>query len=166
MSIEAPLTVHRETVLPEWIDYNGHMNVAYYLMAADHAMEAFGGSIGLNESYKKKTNRSTFALDTRIIYARELVVNASLRITAQLIAYDAKRFHVCLSLLHDEEGWLSALSEWVLVHVDLGARRAEPMPKETLAKLEEIMAAHKDLPRHEALERPFGLARSTRSDDD
>ncbi|MBR46536.1 MAG: thioesterase-like protein [Rhodospirillaceae bacterium] len=160
MNIEAPMEVHRETVRPEWIDYNGHMNVAFYLMAADYAMDAFADRIGLGKSYMEATNRSTFALDTRIIYARELIEGAPIRVTAQLIAFDAKRIHVCLELSHGEEGWVSALSEWVLVHVDLGARRSAPMPEETLATLGEIMAAHESLPRHEALERPFGLVRS------
>ncbi|MBT3629315.1 MAG: thioesterase-like protein [Rhodospirillaceae bacterium] len=159
MNIDAPMTVHRETVHPDWIDYNGHMNVAYYLMAADHAMEGFAEKIGVDESYMKATNRSTFALDTRIIYVRELVVGAPLSVTAQLIGYDKKRIHVCLALTHGEEGWLSALSEWVLVHVDLGARRSEPMPEKTLAMLEQIMAAHANLPRPEALVRPFGLGK-------
>jgi acyl-CoA thioester hydrolase len=159
MNIDAPMTVHRETVRPDWIDYNGHMNVAFYLMAADHAMDAFGEHLGVGKSYMEATNKSTFALDTRIIFVRELVVNAPLRVTAQLVAYDAKRIHVCLALMHDGEGWLSALSEWVLVHVDLGLRRSEAMPDTTLSMLEDIMAAHKDLPRHEALMRPFGLAK-------
>ncbi len=112
MEIAAPLEIHRETVDPEWIDYNGHMNVAYYLMAADHAMGAFGDHIGLGERYTKATNRSTFAVDMRIVYLREFVVDAPIRVTAQLIAFDAKRIHVCLALRHGEEGWISALSEW------------------------------------------------------
>jgi acyl-CoA thioester hydrolase len=160
MHIDAPLEIYRATVHPEWIDYNGHMNVAYYLMAADHAMDAFGTHIGVGEGYMKATNKSTFALDTRIIYMRELTVGAPIRVTAQLVAYDAKRIHVCLQLLHGEEDWISALSEWVLVHVDLGARRSEPMPEKTLAILSDIMAAHEGLARHEALVRPFGLLSS------
>ena len=140
--MNAPLEVYRATVRPEWIDYNGHMNVAYYLMAADHAMEAFCERIGVGESYMKETNKSTFALDTRIIYVR---------------AFDSKRIHVCLQLLHGEERWISALSEWVLVHVDLGVRRSEPLPEGTLAILSDIMAAHEGLARHAALVRPFGL---------
>jgi len=159
MNIDTPLEIYRATVRPEWIDYNGHMNVAYYLMAADHAMDTFGTRIGIGESYVKVTNKSTFALDTRIIYLRELTQGAPIRITAQLVAYDAKRIHVCLQLLHGEAGWISALSEWVLVHVDLGARRSEPMPEKTLAILSDIMAAHEGLARHAALERPFGLLR-------
>jgi len=160
MNIDAPLEIYRATVRPEWIDYNGHMNVAYYLMAADHAMDAFGTRIGIGESYMKATNKSTFALDTRIIYLRELTLGAPIRVTGQLIAYDAKRIHICLQLQHGEEGWISALSEWVLAHVDLGARRSEPMPEKTLAILSDIMAAHEGLPRHAALVRPFGLLRS------
>ena len=161
MTIDAPLEVHRETVHPEWIDYNGHMNVAFYLMAADHAMDAFGDRIGLGKGYMEATNRSTFALDTRIIYMRELVEGAPIRVTAQLIAYDAKRIHVCLEMSHGAEGWVSALSEWVLVHVDLSARRSEPMPKKTLAILGKIMEAHENLPRHDGLVQPFGLTRSS-----
>ena len=161
MKIDAPLEVHRETVRPDWIDYNGHMNVAFYLMAAVHAMDAFGDHIGIGKSYMEATNRSTFALDTRIIYLRELVEGAPIRVTAQLVAFDAKRIQVCLELSHGEEGWVSALSEWVLVHVDLAERRSAPMPEETLAILGDIMAAHESLPRHESLARPFGLARSS-----
>ena len=160
MNIDAPLEVYCGTVRPEWIDYNGHMNVAYYLMAADHAMEAFCARIGVGESYMKATNKSTFALDTRIIYVRELTLGAPIRITAQLVAYDSKRIHVCLQLLHGEERWMSALNEWVLVHVDLDLRRSEPLPKKTLAILSDIMAAHEGLVRHAALVRPFGLLRS------
>ncbi|MEE8173500.1 MAG: thioesterase family protein, partial [Alphaproteobacteria bacterium] len=89
---------------------------------------------------------------------RELVLDAPIRVTAQLVAFDAKRIHVCLHMLHGEEGWISALSEWVLVHVDLGARRSTPMPKKTLSKLSDILAAHESLPRHTALARPFGLS--------
>ena len=160
MTIEAPLDVHQETVRPEWIDYNGHMNVAFYLMAADHAMDTFADRIGLGKSYMEETNRSTFALDTRIIYVRELIEGAPIRVTAQLIAFDTKRIHVCLELIHGEEGWVSALSEWVLVHVDLGTRRSAAMPDETLIILGEMMVAHENLVRHDALVRPFGLARS------
>jgi acyl-CoA thioester hydrolase len=160
MEIAAPLEVHRETVGPDWIDYNGHMNVAYYLMAADHAMEAFGDYIGVGESYMRSANKSTFAVDMRIVYMRELVLGAPIRVTAQLIAFDAKRIHVSLALLHGDEGWISALSEWVLVHVDLATRGSQPMPEKTLSKLAEILAVHEGLPRHKALTRPFGLARS------
>ena len=160
MNIDAPLEVCCATVRPEWIDYNGHMNVAYYLMAADHAMDTFAARIGVGESYMKATNKSTFALDTRIIYLRELTLGAPIRITAQLVAYDSKRIHVCLRLLHGEERWISALNEWVLVHVDLSARCSEPLPKKTLAVLSDIMVAHEGLARHAALVRPFGLLRS------
>ena len=157
MKIDAPLIVHRERVRPEWIDYNGHMNVAFYLMAADHAMDSFSDYIGLGQAYMKNTNKSTFALDTRIIYLRELMVDSPIRIAAQLVSYDLKRIHVSLSLIHDEENWVSALNEWVLIHVDLSVRRATQMPSSTLTNLEDIMDAHKHLERPKALIRSFGL---------
>ncbi len=157
MKIDAPLIVHRERVRPEWIDYNGHMNVAFYLMVADHAMDSFSDYIGLGQAYMKNTNKSTFALDTRIIYLRELMVDSPIRVAAQLVSYDSKRIHVSLSLIQDEENWVSALNEWVLIHVDLSVRRATQLPSGTLEKLEVIMLAHKHLERPKALIRSFGL---------
>ena len=159
MEVGCPIVVCHETVQSNWIDYNGHMNVAYYLMIADRGMEAFCSYIGIGEAYKRETNKSTFALDTRCVYLREVLVNTRIRVSAQLIEYDQKKFHVSLELTHDEENWCSAISEWVLVHVDLATRKSEPLPQYVTTTLQEIMDAHNSLPRHKVLERPFGLGK-------
>ena len=64
MTLDAPLSLHRDTVRPEWIDFNGHMNVAYYVLAFDGATDKFFDWLGLDEAYRKSTNRSTFALES------------------------------------------------------------------------------------------------------
>ena len=58
--IPAPLAIHKETVLPEWIDYNGHMNVAFYVLAFDHATDAMLEFLQLTHGYKAKENTTTF----------------------------------------------------------------------------------------------------------
>ena len=85
------------------------------------------------------------------------MVDSPIRVAAQLVSYDSKRIHVSLSLIQDEENWVSALNEWVLIHVDLSVRRATQLPSGTLEKLEVIMLAHKHLERPKALIRSFGL---------
>ena len=93
MTVPAPLELHREVVLPEWIDYNGHMNVAYHVLAFDHACDAFLDYVGLDETYRTRTGGTTFAAECHITYLRELDAGAPLRFATQLFDYDEKRFH-------------------------------------------------------------------------
>ena len=60
---QKPLELHTSFVLPEWIDYNGHMNVAYYVLAFDHATDAFLDYVGLDQTYKKDANCTTFVVE-------------------------------------------------------------------------------------------------------
>ena len=79
------LELHRELVQKEWTDYNGHMNVAYFLLAFDHATDAFFDYVDLGCAYRERTNCSLFTLEAHISYARELKEGALLRFTTQLI---------------------------------------------------------------------------------
>lgn len=67
-----PLVIHRETVRPDWIDYNGHMNVAFYVMAFDHATDGLFDVLGIGAAYCQRENRSVFAVEQHIAYKREL----------------------------------------------------------------------------------------------
>ena len=144
---QSPLDVHREAVLPEWIDYNGHMNVAYYVLAFDHATDRLFDLLDLGAEYVRRTNNSTFVLETHVTYAQEVHEGDPLRFTAQLLDYDAKRLHYFLQMYHAEEGYLSATSEQIALHVSLDTRRTAPIPAEQHARLSVMMAAHQGLPR-------------------
>jgi acyl-CoA thioester hydrolase len=149
MTYAAPLQIHQEAVLSEWIDYNGHMNVAYYVLAFDHATDAWFDLLGLGENYVEATNCSIFQLECHVNYFQEVRAGAPLRFELQLLDYDAKRMHYLSRMFHRDEGFLSASCEWMALHVDLAARRSAPMPAATLAKLEEIKTAHAGLERPE-----------------
>ena len=88
MPIPSPLELHTSTVLPEWIDYNGHMNVAYYVLAFDHATDAFLDYLGLDHAYKARANVTTFVADMNVTYVREVVEGDPLRFTTQLLEHD------------------------------------------------------------------------------
>ena len=72
MSDDAPLRIHRETVRPEWIDYNGHMNVAYYVLAFDHAVDRFLELLNLGPAYRERTGCTTYALEAHVHYLQEV----------------------------------------------------------------------------------------------
>ncbi|WP_395458364.1 thioesterase family protein [Azospirillum melinis] len=146
MTLDAPLTLHRETVRPEWIDYNGHMNVAYYLLAFDHATDAVLDRFGIGKAYVAAENRSVFVVDAHLTYAREVTEGTPLRFDSLLLGADAKRLHLFHEMRHAEEGWLAATAEVMLLHVDLGTRKTGPFPPAVAAALAGQAAAHAVLP--------------------
>jgi acyl-CoA thioester hydrolase len=142
-------------VEPSWIDYNGHMNVAYYHMAFDRATDVFLESIGLGEEYLKHENGSMFALEDHLTYQREIRQGEPFRIALQLLAADAKRIHYFLRMIHGETGHLVATCEHLSIFVDMSARRSAPLPEPVRAKVASILAEHRSLSRPEEVGRPM-----------
>lgn len=157
--IAAPFDRYRANVRQDWIDYNGHMNVAYYVLAFDHGTDAFWDYLGIGEAYLKRTNHSAFALETHVTYQGEVRLGDSLRITSQLLGFDAKRLHFFHRMFHGEKGYLAATLECVSLHVSLDSRRAAPFPDDRLAFLARVKAAHDALGVPEEAGRGVGLRR-------
>ncbi|HUI16101.1 MAG TPA: thioesterase family protein [Alphaproteobacteria bacterium] len=158
-AVPQPLELHRERVLPEWTDYNGHMNLAYFLVAFDHATDAFFDHLDLGRAYRLRTNCSLFTLEAHVSYAHELNAGDPLRLSTQLVAFDAKRLHYFHRMYHAEEGFLAASNELLSIHVDLETRRSSAMPAEAQARLERLLAEHRRLPRPPELGRVIALPR-------
>jgi len=155
----APLALHTETVRPEWIDYNGHMNLAYYMLAFDHATDAFFDHVGLGPAYLARAGASTFTLEAHITYEREMMAGAPMRFTTRLLGHDTKRLHYMHFMYHGAEGWLAATNELVSLHVDMTARRSAPMPDSVRHRLDAIAAGHDRLERPAQAGRVISLER-------
>ena len=147
MNFEAPISRWQEHVLPEWLDYNGHMNVAYFVLIFDHGTDAFYPLIGLGRPYRERTGKSTFAVETHITYARELSVGEEVRVTTQLLGFDAKRIHYFHTMWHADKGHRMATLEQLALHVDLTSRKVEPMPQHSQDLLARLWEVHKEMPR-------------------
>jgi acyl-CoA thioester hydrolase len=143
----APLALHRETVDPAWIDYNGHMNLAYYVLAFDHVTDAFFDYLGLGAAYLEANDCSTFALESHVTYGREMKAGDPMRFETQLLDHDAKRLHYMHFMYHAEEGYMASTNELVSLHVDMGQRRSAPMPQSVIERLDRVAAAHSALAR-------------------
>ena len=147
MTFEAPISRWREPVLPEWVDYNGHLNVAYFALIFDHGADAFYPLIGLGLPYRERTGKSTFAVESHITYGREASLGDEVMVTTQLLGYDAKRIHYFNVMSHADKGYQMATLEQLALHVDLTERKVEPMPEESQALLAEMAEAHAVLAR-------------------
>lgn len=147
MRIESPLSLYTGIVPPEWIDYNGHMNVAYYVLAFDYATDAFMDCLGMGQDYRESQQCSAFVVESHVNYQRELTANDPMRITTQLLGFDSKRIHYFHRLYHAKRGFLSATTELIAIHVDLTERHSISMPLSVLDQLGAIMTQHIQLPR-------------------
>ena len=160
MSFAAPLPIHTAKVLPSWIDYNGHMNVAYYVLAFDNATDKLCDLLDIGVEHLKRDNGSIFTLDLRVNYLREVQEGDPLSFDLQLLDFDAKRMHVFMRMHHATEGYLSATEEFVTLHVDMTSRRAAPFPAMTVAMLEAMKSAHAGLPAPPQVGRGLSLRRA------
>lgn len=124
----------------EWIDVNGHMNVAWYVLIFDLAVDELWAEFGITDEYIKETNGSTFAVECHITYQTELLEDDPYIVTSQILAYDEKRIHHFQWLYHAETQILAATAEWMNLHIDLGTRKVSVWPELILANLAEITA--------------------------
>lgn len=154
---EELITITGLSVQPEWIDYNGHMNVAYYVLAFDLAVDEVFNLFGLTEPYRKQSGRSSFALESHVTWQRELHLGDPLRVTVQFLGFDGKRVHTIYHMYHAEAGFLAATSEWLQISVDMEARRSAPFEAGIADKLASLAARHRDLPRPAAVGRQIAV---------
>jgi acyl-CoA thioester hydrolase len=158
-TIPTPFVSSVMAVEPQWIDYNGHLNMAYYNVLFDRGIDEAFLLLGLGPEYVRHRNASFFTMETHICYLREIGLDDPVRVRIRLLDHDARRAHVFEELVHAEEGWTSATLEQMSLHVDMAAKRASPWPTDIQARLEAMQAAHSDLPMPPQVGRVIGIPR-------
>ena len=133
--MQAPFQSTVMTVKPEWIDFNGHLNMAYYGVLFDLGADQMFDHFGFGPDYQTRTGNTTYTVEFHLSYVRELHVDDVVTVTFQLIDCDAKRFHSYQEIFH-EDGWLAATGEAMSLHVDQSGPRVAPMPDDVFAKIE------------------------------
>ncbi len=153
----APFVSTVMRVEPGWIDYNGHLNMAYYNVLFDRAVDEVYEVLGLGLNYVETTGHSTFTAEVHVRYLRELHAGDPVRVSFQLLDYDAKRLHYFEQLSHADEGWLSATSENMALHVDMAARKTAAFGDAVAARLGRMKAAHSALPMPQGVGRRIAM---------
>ncbi|HVO04361.1 MAG TPA: thioesterase family protein [Candidatus Cybelea sp.] len=161
-SMPAPFLCNTLTVRPEWIDGNGHMNVAYYLKAFDEGFDAAYDAIGFGFDLIEKRGVSTMAAEMHITYQGELFEGDPIRIETQLIDFDRKRFHWFQSMRHGQTGALAATCEWLILFIDMTKRRVGEMPDDIFDLVSRVKAGHAHLPLPPELGRRIALGNKRR----
>ena len=156
---DGPVKSEVMNVKDEWIDYNGHLNMAYYNVLFDTAVDQVFERLGLGPEYLKTRGASYFTAEVHVCYLRELSAGMSVVVTLQLVDFDLKRAHFFQELRHAEENWLSATSEQMSLHVDMTARKVAPWPEDILANLKSLSDAQAGLQRPERAGRRIAIAK-------
>ena len=131
-----------EIVKDEWIDYNGHLNMAFYNVLFDKGVDFFYDRIGVGEEYTRSGVGSVFTLEVHLQYLQELNLHDRVRVHLQLLDFDDKRLHFFEYMYHAEKGYLAATSEQMAIHVDMKTRKSTPFSAEALEKLKGLLENH------------------------
>lgn len=143
---------------PEWIDYNGHLNMAFYSVLFDRGVDQVWETFGLGPEYMAARGMTTYAAEFHIRYLRELKLGDRVRATFQVLDHDAKRIHSWQDLVH-EDGWIAASGENLHLSIDQAGPKVAAFPEDVLNRIAALAEAHAGLPRPEGAGRPIGIRR-------
>lgn len=144
---------------PQWIDYNGHFNMAYYGVLFDRAADEMFLLMGLGPAYVKATNNSFFTLETHTSYLREVAPTDRVIIESQIIDCDHKRVHYVQHMKHAADLWVACVLEVMVSHVSLETHKTSPFPADVQAEVNAMTAAHRDLTVPPQVGRKIGIPR-------
>ena len=156
-ALPAPLPCRVMQIDPKWIDHNGHLNMAYYNVIMDESVGDLFRPMGLGAAYRKERNGSTMTAECHVRYLRELRLGDPAQVSIRLLGADDKRIHFFQELRHATEGWLSATSENITLHIDMRIRRVAPFPPDIAERVQAVIAHHSRLPLPEGAGRRIGL---------
>ncbi len=144
--IAAPLKLFDLTVLPAWIDYNGHMTEFRYVQVFSDCCEALLRRVGLHDDYVAAGN-SYYTAETHTQFIDEVAVNEAMYTTVQILMADAKRLHVFYRLHAAADDRLLASLEAMYLHVDMQSGRVTAAEAAATKSLMQLARLHETLPR-------------------
>ncbi|QVM91117.1 thioesterase family protein [Pseudomonas entomophila] len=151
------LITYRTPVQEDWVDYNGHLRDAYYLLIFSYATDALMERIGLDADARGQTGHSLFTLEAHINYLHEVKLGSEVWVQTQIIGFDRKRLHLYHSLHRAGFDEALAASEQMLLHVDLAGPRSAPFGERSSGLLHAIADEQRNLPKPEFAGRVMAL---------
>lgn len=156
----APFVSRVMEVEKDWIDYNGHMNMAYYNVIFDRSSDEAFDQMGLGLDYVRERKLTIYTAEVHICYVQELHLGDKVTVTYQLLDHDEKRLRSYQEIRH-VDGWLAATSETLSLHIDMAGPNVAPFPADIQPRVEAVRAAHAGLPMPERAGRSIAIKRKT-----
>ena len=131
-------------VLPEWTDYNGHMNLAFYIHLFDSSWEVLLEKFNIGANSAKNEKRTTFAVESHTTYDMEVKVDDEVDMNLIFLDFDKKRLVYKLEMIHKKEKYLAATTEVCSLYVDLNSRKVTEFENEKKSLIEDFILENKN----------------------
>ena len=128
-----------EKVIKEWTDYNGHLNVAFYIHIFDIAADVMLDNFNMGGISAKKNKKTTFVAEMHTIYKQEVQLGEKVETHVTFVDHDKKRIHYRLSMFHKEKKYLAATNEVLSLYVDLNLRKVTEFDKDRMSLMDDFI---------------------------
>ena len=133
-----------QTIIKEWVDYNNHLNMAYYILVFDQAWEIMLEKIKMGADSAKNSKRSTMVVETHTQYISEVKENDEVDIMLTYFDHDKKRLHLKLEMIEKKTKKISASIEWLSLYINLEARKVTEFENEKIEIMDHFIDQNKD----------------------
>ena len=130
-------------IINEWTDYNGHMNLAFYILVFDKGAEIILSKFKMGEESAKKNKKSTMAVESYTTYNNEVKENEEVDICLSYVDHDKKRLHLKLEMYEKNKNILSATTEVIYLYVDLNIRKVAEFENEKIIIMDQFIKENK-----------------------
>ena len=132
-------------IIKDWIDYNNHMNVSYYLLIFDkYGADVLNDNFKMGEHSAKTTKKSTMVVESHITYNQEVQEGDEVDVNLIFCDHDKKRILYKLEMVHSEKKYIASTIEALSLYVDLGERKVSEFENEKIKIMDEYISKHKD----------------------
>ena len=128
-----------EKVIKEWTDYNGHMNLSYYILIFDNAAEVMLTKFKMGGDSAQNDKKSTFAVETHTTYDQEVKLGEEVEVHLTYLDHDKKRIHYRVSMFHKEKKYLAATTEVLSLYIDLNRRKVAEFETEKIKIMDDFI---------------------------
>ena len=128
-----------EKVIKEWTDYNGHMNMSYYILIFDNAAEVMLTKFKMGGDSAQNDKKSTFAVETHTTYNQEVKLGEDVEVFLTYLDHDKKRIHYKVSMFHKEKKYLAATTEVLSLYIDLNQRKVAEFEPEKIKIMDDFI---------------------------
>tara|TARA_B100001564_G_scaffold178730_1_gene150168 strand:- start:361 stop:822 length:462 start_codon:yes stop_codon:yes gene_type:complete len=126
-------------VKKEWIDYNNHMNMAYYVLIIDRAWEVALEKFKMGANAAKNEKRSTMVVETNTKYLNEVKVGEEVDVNLTYFDHDKKRLHIKMEMVGKNTNKISATMEWISLYIDLNQRKVTEFENEKIKLMDDFI---------------------------
>ena len=130
-------------IINNWTDYNGHMNLAFYILVFDKGAEEILSKFKMGEQSAKTTKKSTMAVESHTTYINEVKENQEVNVYLSYFDHDKKRLHYKLEMYEKSKNILSATTEVLSLYIDLNIRKVAEFENEKLEIMDQFIEENK-----------------------